>query len=482
MNKDTLKAMNGLDEYWSILNYRWRTVLLAWIVLAAVLCTGVYLIPNAYKASTTIIDYPRTVPERYVAATVTDDPAGRLSMLQQEILSSTRLLQVIHKFNLYPRIVAAHGHDVAINELRKEIKIETNHGTSNGPSAFTLTFTNGDPKTAAAVANELANSFIVANLASREQQVRGTVSFIKDELNQAGSDLQAQEDQLRVFRMSHLGEMPDQASTNLQAISQLQVQLMAISDRLSRLAQQKLLIQDASEADPALRAANVATPASLLNAQLTQEKTRLADLLTRLTPQHPDVLQSEAKIKGLTAQLAKLPKVPAAVTRGADAQMVVIDHESKHLLSEQGALRRRLNQYQAKVDAVPVRQEQISDLLRNYDSAREHYRSLLDKYYSAEMASALEEKQDADRFEVLDRAFPPEHASFPNRQLLGAASVVAALIGAFLLGLTLERMDGSVKSEIDLVKMLSKDLELAGSIGTIAPALTVRRRLMYEQE
>ena len=461
--------MERIAEYRSIIVYRWRSILAAWVLLSGVLLAVVQLIPNTYQASTTILAYPRKVPEKYVSATVVDDPADRLTLIQQEILSSTRLIEVMRKFNLYQKLIASQGREAALTAMRSDIKIQTSRGGSGGASAFTLTFSNNDAKVVAPVANELANSFILKNLSNREQQVQGTTTFISDQLDQARADLQRQDEQLRIFRMGHLGEMPDQVSSNLQAIGQLQAQFQSVSDKLAQLESERLLIENAPETSPALRAASAPSEASVLDAQLAQEKSRLADLLSHVTPEHPDAIAAQLKIRQIEEEITRAPKAapPAALARGVDARLKVLDEQRVHLLTEQSAIRARLNSYQNKVDAVPLRQEQLSTLTRDYDTAKEHYRSLLEKYYAAQMAGDLEARQEADRFEVLDPAIQPEHPAKPNRSVLRPAACFAAFLGALLLAFGLERLDSTIKSDIDLLKILPPEVDLAGSVSNI---------------
>jgi polysaccharide chain length determinant protein (PEP-CTERM system associated) len=478
MKPNSNPMMERVAEYRSILVYRWRSIVAAWILLSAVLLIGVQLVPNTYQASTTILAYPRKVPEKYVSATVVDDSTDRLTLLQQEILSSTRLIEVMRRFGLYQKLIAAQGREVALTEMRKEIKIQTSRGGGGGAAAFTLTFSNNDPKVVANVANELANSFILKNLSNREQQVQGTTSFISDQLDQARTDLQRQEEQLRIFRMGHLGEMPDQVSGNLQAIGQLQAQFQSVSDKLAQLEAERLLIENAPETTPALRASSAPSQATVLETQLNQERARLADLLSHVTPEHPDAIAAQTKISQLEDELSRVPKTAPtpALTRGVDARLKVLDDQRSHLLSEQSTIRTRLNSYQNKVDAVPIRQEQLSALTRDYDTAKEHYRSLLEKYYAAQMAGQLEEKQDADRFEVLDPAVEPEHPAKPNRAVLRLSACLMALAGSFMLAFGLERLDGTIKSDIDLLKILPSEIDLAGSVSNIPSAVGPRYR------
>jgi uncharacterized protein involved in exopolysaccharide biosynthesis len=365
--------------------------------------------------------------------------------------------------------VQQEGRDAAIQLMRKQIKIQTNHAGGGGASAFTLTFTGDNPRLVAAVANELANSFILKNLSNRQQQVQGTTDFLSGELETARSGLESQETQLRIYRMSHLGQMPEQMSANLQAVGQLQVQYQATSDKLAQLEEQKLLIESTPGADLTIRSSGTPLPVSMLRSNLLQEESQLSMLLTHMTAAHPDVVACEARIAELKRQLGTLPGEEKSVQPGrvVDARIQVLDKERERLLGEQSAIKERLNSYQAKVDAVPLRQEQLSSLTRDYETAREHYRSLLEKHYSAQMASELESKQDADRFEVLDPATSPDHPTAPNRRLLCALSVFFALIGGLVAAFCREQIDNSIKSDVDLLEILPAELELLGVVSRI---------------
>ena len=207
----------------------------------------------------------------------------------------------------------------------------------------------------------------------------------------------------------------------------------------------------------------------------------LAELQTHVTAAHPDLIASQTRIGELQKRLESLPPAPAAeaITRSTDAKLQIIGKETARLLQEEALIRSRLNQYQSKVDAVPLRVEQLANLTRDYDTARDHYRSLLEKHYSAQMASELEEKQDADRFEVLDPAAQPDHPTSPDRPSLWAGAVFAGFAGAFLIALGREQLDGSIKSEVDLLKIMPADLEIAGLISNISPApVLVRKRML----
>src|SRR5689334_2618324 len=64
----------------------------------------VSMMPNVYRASTTILVDPQKIPERYVASTITTDLNARLNTLTQQVLSASRLQEIIDRNDLYPKM------------------------------------------------------------------------------------------------------------------------------------------------------------------------------------------------------------------------------------------------------------------------------------------------------------------------------------------------------------------------------------------
>ena len=89
--------------------------------------------------------------------------------------------------------------------------------------------------------------------------------------------------------------------------------------------------------------------------------------------------------------------------------------------------------YRAKLDAIPVREQEITQLVRDYEISKAHYSQLLEKQLSAETATQLEIRQKGEKFEILDPAQVPERPSRPNRPLINATGC----LGGLLLGLLL---------------------------------------------
>ena len=92
-----------------MLSFLWRRkFLIVFPLLVGVGGAIVYArrLPNQYQAETLILVVPQRVPETFIKSTVTMRIEDRLRTISQQILSRTRLEQIIQEFNLYPELRA----------------------------------------------------------------------------------------------------------------------------------------------------------------------------------------------------------------------------------------------------------------------------------------------------------------------------------------------------------------------------------------
>jgi uncharacterized protein involved in exopolysaccharide biosynthesis len=269
--------------------------------------------------------------------------------------------------------------------------------------------------------------------------------------------------------MQHVGQMPDQMGANLQTLSRLQVALQANSDSLNRLEQEKQMLLRVPE--PQQAATSQMSERSRLEMEQRQLSSELWDLKKKYTESHPDVLAASERLARVQNQLKALPPKPpeAAVgeTTSTAVRLELIEKEKQRLLKEQQNIQNQFLSYQSKVDAVPLREQQLTDLTRDYETSKEHYSSLLEKTLSAGMATELEKRQEGERFTVLDSAKAPERPFKPNRLALMGTSLVGSLVFAMCLITIKEKWSGAIHGEEELRFLLPKSAVFLGSIPTI---------------
>jgi polysaccharide biosynthesis transport protein len=97
-----------------------------------------------------------------------------------------------------------------------------------------------------------------------------------------------------------------------------------------------------------------------------------------------------------------------------------------------------------------VREQEMSQITRDYEISKSNYKVLLDKKLAAEMALDMERRQKSERFTILDPARVPEKPVKPKRPLLYAGGAAASLVIAFLLGFAREARQNVILGEWEL--------------------------------
>jgi polysaccharide biosynthesis transport protein len=89
--------------------------------------------------------------------------------------------------------------------------------------------------------------------------------------------------------------------------------------------------------------------------------------------------------------------------------------EVENLTKDQSQLKNTIQQYQMRVNQTPVREQQLAEMLRNYELLKQDYADKLNKEMESQMAANLEKRQEGQQFRVVDRPSLPTIPSSPNR-------------------------------------------------------------------
>jgi polysaccharide biosynthesis transport protein len=461
------KQIAQVGGYWAVVaKYKWQCLIGA-LLLTLSFAIIIWKLPNVYEATTTILVDPQQVPEKYVSAVASPDSYARLNTLTQQVLSRSRLQEVIEKYNLYADHRKPLSPEERVEEMRRDITIEVKQGSEMELSTFSLTYQGKLPVLVAAVANELADSFIQWNIQSRLEQVSGTKDFLSAELTTAKRNLERQEDALRQFKMNHLGETPDQTPNNLVAIAGLRAGLQANVETMNRLDEEKILLTHSVEPASSGTIPRAATERETLEAEKRQTEASIEQLRAHYSDRYPDVIRATRKLDEIKSRLNSLPSDPTPGTSDASAEksdvgvrLAIIDQEMRKLEADRDRMQAQLDSYQNKVDAAPLREQELLELSRNYDTSKQHYQALLDKSFNIAMAADLEQNQKAERFRVLDPARVPQKPVKPARIKLIAASGFLAFGLSILIVLLKEELNPVVKTEIELKSLLPSSVRI----------------------
>jgi hypothetical protein len=116
--------------------------------------------------------------------------------------------------------------------------------------------------------------------------------------------------------------------------------------------------------------------------------------------------------------------------------------------------------------------------MRDYDTLKNAYTSMLGKREDSKIAANLEQRQIGEQFKVLDPARVPERPFSPNRMLINLMAGVAGLaLGLAWVGL-LEYRDSSLRTDADVVRVLN--VPVLAVVPLMRSAREVRKRRRRE--
>jgi succinoglycan biosynthesis transport protein ExoP len=496
-----LGGLSPLSIAKAIWNHRFIGIVV-WLLLMAAVVLIVRRLPSVYRAETSILVESQRIPETYVSATVAPNLQDRLNAISDQILSYSRLSDLIQRFDLYRKERRHRTMEEIVDMMRSDIKITADKsalGSDGHPAAFQISYQGPNPETVAQVAQQIGSFFIDENVRERSIEAEGTSQFLESQLAEAKRRLEEQEAMLSRYKLEHSGELPEQENALLASSGQMKTELTGIQDALNRAQQNKTMLQaslsDARMAEAAFgqmlkQAAPVPAGGTAVQADFPPQteserlEAQLAVLRGRYGDEYPDVRHLKeqlAQARAAEKKMALSPaKPPAAGNPGqaSAAALVQTSHSSPQSLQTLIASKSRITDLTAQIAAanteiaslekqrqgilrdlsaleshiaeLPVREQQLASVTRDYETTKAAYQSLLDKKLSADVAADMEKRQKAERFVMLDAARVPQKPIKPKRELLDAGGCIAALAVAILLALGLELRKGVLLGEWEI--------------------------------
>jgi succinoglycan biosynthesis transport protein ExoP len=481
------KSSEGFDlqRYMGVVKRRHLQFLIPLFLGWAVVWGVSWVLPQRYLSSTLILVEQPTMPKDYVTPNVNDDLQERMQSITQQILSRTRLLNIIDRFDLYSNPHSQASPDQKVDVMRRDIGIDLVRDARNQITAFNVSYSSRDPRVAQKITSELTNLFINENLEVRQQQSEDTTKFLEGQLETARQALADQEEKIREFKGQHVGELPAQVGSNLQILAGLQSQLQTEEDALNTAKQQRVYLETlvnqyrSLQGTPKTASGAPTEGLPAIDAQLDKLRAQLADLSSHYTDRHPDVRKLKQQIADTEATRDRIiadlkakksaPPDPDAATTTSDPSAVTdasspmvqlqgqLQSNRVEIASRERAvadLKSKVIDYQARLNQEPVREQQLSDLTRGYEQSKANYDGLLKKKNESAMATSMELLQQGERFRIIDPPSLPVKPDFPNRlKFCGIGLGIGLALGVVVAG-AFEMMDDRIYDEKELQKLL----------------------------
>jgi polysaccharide chain length determinant protein (PEP-CTERM system associated) len=470
LDDDSAAKSLGPDYLKQVWRRRRRLGLIVFGAALAATAGVVLSLPNLYHATANVLVERPQVSTAFVRSSVTDDLDMRIRTIHERLTSRERMSRLITRFNLYPNLRRVAPMDAAVDQMRRDVKLELegvdqpNGGTET--IAFRLSYTGNDPKIVADVANTLVDSYIAENVQAREKQAAGTAEVLEAQAKRAAQELDAIESRATSYTAQYGDQLAPQLMANMSAIDRAATGLLSNREAQRRAIEKRERIEAEMAAEASGRTASPDSPTG----QMAKLKRDLAELKRAYKDEYPEVVRVKGEIADLERQIAAMPpenKTPNPALTEVDAELAMLKAQEAQLMKTEAS-------YDQRIQATPTRQRELEELQQGRASATERYQAALKAYTDARLAASLEQTQRLEQFRVLDPAVPPLQPTAPDRPMLALIGLVLAIalaLGAVFLA---EKLDTSFHTADELSAFL--DVPVLASIRHIPTKAGLRHR------
>ncbi|RYE81455.1 MAG: chain length-determining protein [Oxalobacteraceae bacterium] len=437
--------------------YRWVGLVVAWVT-GLVGAVVVFVLPDRYEASARIyVDTQSILKPLMSGLAVQPNVEQQVTMLSRTLISRPNVEKLVRMADLDLKNQSKAQQEATIESVTGNLSIQS----SGRDNLYILGYRDNDPETAKRVVQALVSIFIESSLGNTRQGTSAATSFLNEQIKSYETKLEEAETRLKEFRLKNLANMTGDGKDSASHISELSTLLErsrlelreATNARDSAKAQLDAEKTRAGStqttAQSLLQEANTTIATPELDARLADLRRNLDALLQRFTDQHPDIVTTRKLIKDLEEQrkrevaelrkaMMNAPTVAAGQGGGSPALQELVRIVATTEV-QVAALRARVDEYSSRyaqalaaMKTAPQVEAEAAQLNRDYAIQKKNYEDLVQRREQASISGELDVASGVADFRVIDppRANPKPVA--PNRLLLLAGSMAAAIaVGLF---------------------------------------------------
>jgi len=463
-------ALSPADYMQIIRNRKWSLIIPGLIIFAIAVIVA-FTLPPVYKSTATILIEEQEIPADFVITTVTSYAEQRIQSINQRIMSTTKLLDIINRFNLYSdkqkkwtqeEIVAKMREDLSMEPISAEVMDRRTGRASVATIAFTLSYEGKDtPEKIQRITNVVTSLFLEENLQVRKRQTGETTKFLESEMLKVKNDLAEIESKIAIFKKENINELPELIQVNMQTLNSLEQNIDRMNELLRTLKERESSLQTQLSGI-------VSESANQDKLRLNELKLHIVYLKSRFSDKYPDVIKTKNEIAEIEKQISAsggskgkkddIENNPIYITLAS--QLSGVKSEIKSVYRQIKEIKQKRDDYRARIEATPRIEEQFKTLATEQLNTRSKYEDLMRKFMEAKVAQGLEKEQKGERFTLIDPAQLPEKPFKPNR--------IAIILIGFVLSLGAGVGGASLREFSDQTVRKAETLTAATSFPVLA--------------
>lgn len=435
------------DQVMTLARAVWRRRWLS-LAMATVVCvlgwTAVFMLPDKYESTARIYLNTESMLKPLLRGLAVDSNVTQAAahLMQRSLLSRPNLERVVHQTDLSLRYRTEAELAMLLTALAERIQIRV---TGDRENILSVTYTDSDPRLAAAVVQRLVDIFIQEATTAAATDSQLTEKFLDRQIKEYEAKLVDAEERLKEFKREHVGLMPAEGRTYFERLETTQDELRAAELELRETRQRR---DELVKQINALRQGSTHTPTgdmsltAALDARIQALEEKLDELLLQYTEQHPDVISTRRVLEELKRQRQE----ELVVLKQAEPLRLMEENpvyrDLKIALGREeaavAALAVRVQEYRARVaelnrliDTIPKVEAELAKLNRDYDVNKRNYEGLVERRESASISLEAERNTDEVQFKIIEPPTVPVIPVGPNRLKLNTAVLAAGVAAGF---------------------------------------------------
>jgi polysaccharide chain length determinant protein (PEP-CTERM system associated) len=458
----------NLNDYKRIAGRRASFILVPFFILGLCAIGIVLSLPAVYRSTGKIAVESQQVPASLVQSTVLGSADERISVVQQLIMTDTKLSELIAKFDLYKEDRDVIPMEKVLDKLRDNITVEAVRDPYSGARtaiAFTVSFDHTDPTKARDVAAELVELFLSENARTRNVRASDAVQFLTGEADRLRQRTQELEARVAQFKRENSDALPEHLDLRVNMLQQVEFDLREVQREISAAEQERRFLETQRNSIGYL----IPSPQGTATTELTPEqqlralRSDLAKSMGLYTQSHPDVVRLKRMVASLESQLGTqrdaTTESPIASERDPertelDSRLSTVDTKLSSLRTQENDLRDKMEALQSQIFKTPEVERGLAQLNFEYENAVNEFESIRSKKQQADLAENLESQQMAERFVLLDAPSVPVAPEKPDRLKLLVMGLILALGAGGGTALAAEAMDNRIRDPQTLARLI----------------------------
>lgn len=433
-------------QFLLILRARRKIIILTLLAIVACALAVSLLLPNSYKATTTLVlNYKGTDPVTGLNTPVQFMP-GYMATQVDIIRSKSVALRVVDQLKLADNAAIkqdfyerTNGNGDVRDWLAGLLLKKLDAIPSRESSVLDISFTGSNPQFAAAVANAFAAEYQQTTIQLKVDPLKKASGYFNEQIKALRENLESAQSKLSAYQQKKgLVSVDNRLDVESARLNDLSTQLVLVQGQLADALSRQRHAQGSSAGESPDIIANPLI--QNLKVALVQAEARFSEISQKLGKNHPHYQGAQAEVDKLRSEL----------TQHIQSTSNSVGNSARILQQRESEVRTALERQKNKVLGLNRARDELMVLVREAESAQHAYDATLQRFNQ----TSLEGQANQTDVAVLNPAVPPLEPDGPKVFLNVLLSVFLGSLLGIGAAMLAEIFDRRVRSMADIPDVL----------------------------